>query len=200
MLHWAFFPSSSTSVLDIFHVVSYSILVFIEKNWLRLCTSNSRSKWVTERHCTEKEIYQLITCSCHCTPSEKWTGRKMYGHTWMTPEGKIPSALKYSSILPEPHMELHGPGRCDSLFPLWQPLFPPPVSSLAGLAAQPWLCTAAATRCGERLLLGYDPLPRLQGHNAVTGCSPASPPIDTIVITKIPQNYVLAAHQISALR
>lgn len=57
MLHWTFFPSSSTSMLDIFHVVSSLILVFIEKNWLRLCTSNSRSKWVTERHCTEKQRF-----------------------------------------------------------------------------------------------------------------------------------------------
>lgn len=51
--------SSSTSALDIFHVVSSLILVFMEKNWL--CTSNSRSKWVTEIHYIEKQ--RFINCS-----------------------------------------------------------------------------------------------------------------------------------------
>lgn len=157
----------------------------------------------------ESEIYQVITCSCHLTPSEKCTGWKTYGQTWVIHAGKIPSAtrsLEYCSLLAETHAELQGPRQ------MWQPFPSPPVSfpsscqpfgwlglgATVPLAAQPWLRIAPAMRCGGRWLLSYNPLPRIQQDNAVIGCSPASPPFDTIVLTKILQYYVLAAHEISA--
>lgn len=156
------------------------------------------------------EIYQLITCSCHLSLSEKWAGRKKYRQTWMIHTGKIPSATRYlgdCSFLPETHIELQGPRQMRQPFPNLAVSFPSscPWYGWLGLgatdpqAAQPWLSITPAMRCGGGWLLSYNPLPRLQQDNAVIGCSPASPPFDTIVLTKILQCYVLAAHEISAL-
>lgn len=158
----------------------------------------------------EPEIYQLIGSSCHLTPSEKWAGRKIYGKTWMIHAGKIRSAtrsLEDCSLLAEIHVELHGPRQMWHLFPSLAVSFPSSCQQIGRIglratvppAAQPWLCITPAMRCGGRQLLSYNPLPRLQQDTAAIDCSPASPPFDTIVLTKILQYSVLAAHEISAL-
>lgn len=123
-----------------------------------------------------KQIYQLINSSCHHTPSEKQTGGKMYRHTWMTQEGRIPSAtrsLKYSSVLAETHMEFHGSRE------MWQPI-PPLTASF--LSCQHFGCPGSSALalhyCSHEMwwkaVTECDPLPRLQWHNAVTACSPKS--------------------------
>lgn len=51
------FPSSSPSALAILHIVSSLTLVFKEKNWLRLCRNNSRSKRITEINYIENQRF-----------------------------------------------------------------------------------------------------------------------------------------------
>lgn len=122
------------------------------------------------------EIYQLITCSCHLSLSEKWAGRKKYRQTWMIHTGKIPSATRYlgdCSFLPETHIELQGPRQMRQPFPNLAVSFPSscPWYGWLGLgatdpqAAQPWLSITPAMRCGGGWLLSYNPLPRLQQDN-----------------------------------
>lgn len=88
----------------------------------------------------EPEIYQLISSSCHLTPSEKWAREKCTAKAeWFT-QAKFPAqqGLCRTSAFSLKHGWKHRDlSRCDSLFPLQQPLFPPPACDSARLGWEP---------------------------------------------------------------
>lgn len=88
----------------------------------------------------EPEIYQLISSSCHLTPSEKWAREKYTAKAeWFT-QAKFPvqqGLCRTVAFLLKHGWKHRDLSRRDSLFPLQQPLFPPPACDSARLGWEP---------------------------------------------------------------
>lgn len=141
MLHWthlSFFLS-----FCIRHFAYYVFLdsCFLGENWLRLCTNNSRSKCITEINYIEHQRFiswsfaPVIWAFQRNEQGEKCTGKP----EWFT-QAKFPVQRGIWGIVAfclKHTQNCRDLGRWDSLFTIWQSLFPLPVHDMADLGWEP---------------------------------------------------------------